>query len=313
MSGNNLNELLAAGLFLQVVQAGSFANASRANGRSPSTLTRAVADLERYLGVQLLTRTTRRIRLTEAGELYRQYAETLLSTSRQAQESLSLLRGGTPRGTLRVTMPVVVGERLLAPALGGFHERYPELRLELELSDRTIPLVQAGFDLALRVGRLHDSSLRAQRLGNVRLLLVASPALVARHGLPTHPEQLARFPCLVQRQLGGPVDWHFFRGNAVVAVRVEGWLATTSASLALQQAEAGQGIARISEWMARAALAEGKLQPVLPEWACHDPRVEGVGLHAVYAQGAGMDIPLKSRVFVAFVKELMQEQQAGGW
>ncbi len=308
MNSNNFNELQAASLFLQVVQAGSFANASRANGRSPSTLTRAVADLEQYLGAQLLSRTTRRIKLTEAGQLYQQYAQSMLSTSRQAQEALGLLSGGVPRGHLRVTMPIVVGEKLLGPALGRFHALYPELQLELEVSDRLIALVQAGFDLALRVGRLPDSSLRAQRLGDVQLVLVASPAFIAQHGQPEHPRQLPDFPCLVQRQLGGPVAWSFFRGEEAQQIRAEGWLATTSAALAMQQALAGLGIARLSAWMAREALAQGRLTQLLPDWACHDPRAEGVGLHVVYAQGAGMEIPLKSRVFVDFIKTLMVEQ-----
>lgn len=308
MSGNNVNELQAARLFLQVLQAGSFVNASRVNGLTPSTLTRTVADLERHLGARLLNRTTRRLRLTEAGRLYQQYAEAMLATQAEAHEALGMLSGGIPRGTLRVTMPIAVGERLLGPALGDFHARYPELQLELEVSDRLIPLVQAGFDLALRVGRLPDSSLRAHRLGDVKLVMVASPAFVARHGAPRHPAELEALPCLVQRQLGGPASWSFFRDGEQVDCQVGGWLATTSATLVMQQALAGLGIARISEWVVQEALVDGRLVQVLPEWACHDPRVEGVGLHAVYVQGAGMDIPLKSRVFVDFVQELVREQ-----
>jgi DNA-binding transcriptional LysR family regulator len=308
MSGNNVNELQAARLFLQVLQAGSFVNASRVNGVNPSTLTRTLADLERHLGTQLLNRTTRRLRLTEAGRLYQQYAEAMLATQAEAHEALGLLSGGIPRGKLRVTMPIVVGERLLGPALGDFHARYPGVHLELEVSDRLIPLVQAGFDLALRVGRLPDSSLRAHRLGDVKLVMVASPAFVARYGAPRHPADLAALPCLVQRQLGGPATWGFFQEGRQVSCQIGGWLATTSATLVMQQALAGLGIARISEWVAQDALADGRLVQVLPDWGCHDPRVEGVGLHAVYAQGAGVDIPLKSRVFVDFVQELVREQ-----
>lgn len=306
MERNDYNELQAATAFLQVVKARGFANAARALGKSPSALTRAVADLERHLGVQLLVRTTRRIHLTEAGALYLQHAEALLAAQRQAHDAIAALTGGRPRGHLRVSMPTVVGERLLGPRLGDFHARYPELVLELDLADRVVPLVQGGFDLALRVGRLADSAQRAQRLVDVEQVLVASPGYLARAGTPAAPAELLRHTCITQRQLAGPVEWRLYRGAQVEALTVQGWLGTTSATLVEQAAVAGHGIARISAWVARESLRAGRLQRVLPDWSCHDPREEDVGLHVVYAQGAGVDIPLKSRVFVDFVKEAVQ-------
>lgn len=309
MNRNDFNELQAAAVFLQVVEAGSFANAARAIGKNPSSLTRSVAELERHLGGQVLTRTTRHLELTEIGTVYRQYAQAMLAARAQAHEAVTTLSGGVPRGHLRVSMPVVVGERLIGPQLSRFRERYPELHLTLDLADRTVSLVQSGFDLALRVGRLADSSLRSQRIADVEQVMVGSPQLFDKLGRPQTPADLLNYPLIVQRQLAGPVQWSLYKGEEVVRMTVEGWLATTNTKLAEWQAIAGHGLVRISAWVVQDALDNGQLERVLPDWSCHDPREEGVGLHAVYAQGAGMHIPLKSRVFVDFVKEIMKEQR----
>ncbi|MFZ5722215.1 MAG: LysR family transcriptional regulator [Pseudomonadota bacterium] len=301
-----LNELLAAEVFLQVVKARGFAKAAGALGRAPSTLTRAVADLERHLGVQLLTRTTRRIHLTEAGALYMQHAEAMLAARREARDAVASLTGGVPRGHLRVSMPVVVGERILGPHLGEFHRRYPELRLELDLSDRLMPLVGGGFDLALRIGQLPDSSLRAQRIGTVKRVLVASPEYLARQPAIRTPRDLPAHPLITMGLTAGPVDWTFYGPERVETIHIEGWLHTTSPLLAFSAACEGLGLARISEWVARDALRDGGLAEVIPEWACDDPIEGGPGLYAVYTQTTGVSVPLKSRAFVEWVVEVMR-------
>ena len=149
----DFDELSAAEVFLQVVKANGFTAAAKALGKSTSSLSRTVAELERQLGAQLLARTTRRLHLTEAGALYATHAEALLAAQRAGRDAVAELTGGVPRGHLRVTMPVTVGERLLGPAVPELRRRFPELRLELDLSDRNVQLVQGGFDLAIRVGR----------------------------------------------------------------------------------------------------------------------------------------------------------------
>ncbi|MCC6623040.1 MAG: LysR family transcriptional regulator [Deltaproteobacteria bacterium] len=194
-------------LYLHVVRAGGFTAAAKALGRSTSSLSRAVLELERRLGAQLLVRTTRRLHLTEAGELYAAHAEALIAARAAARDAVAELMGGVPRGRLRVTMPVAVGERLLGPRLPELRVRYPELRLELDLSDRVVPLVEGGFDLAIRVGRLPDSSLRAQLLGRVPVRLVASPGYLERHGAPARPADVRDHPCIVVGALTGPVEW----------------------------------------------------------------------------------------------------------
>lgn len=306
-----LNELQAAEVFLQVVKAHGFANAARALGKAPSTLTRTVAELERQLGVQLLTRTTRRIHLTEAGTLYRQHAEAMLAARREARDALAGLTGGVPRGHLRVSMPVVIGERILGPHLPAFQRRHPELRLELDLSDRLMPLVGGGFDLALRIGALPDSSLRAQRIGTVARVLVASPAYLAQHGQPQAPGDLRQHTLLTIGLVAGAVEWTFYGEERMETISAEGWLHTTSATLAMNAAREGLGIARVAEWIARPLLRDGTLVRLMPDWACDDPLQGGQGLYALYTQTAGVSVPLKSRVFVDWAAEVLRREQAG--
>jgi len=224
--------LTAAEVFLHVVRAHGFTNAAKTLGRSPSSLSRAVADLERDLGTQLIARTTRRLHLTEAGALYVGHAEALLAAHRTARDAITELVGGAPRGHLRVSMPVSVGERLLAMHLPAFRRKYPDLRLEIDLSDRNVPLVQGGFDLAIRVGRAADSSLRAQLLGRVPVRLVASPSYVAAHGAPKKPSEILEHPCLAVGNVSGPTEWVFHRGAKRQSVRVDGIVHTTSPTLA---------------------------------------------------------------------------------
>jgi len=301
-----LDELAAADVFLHVVRANGFTAAAKVLGRSTSSLSRTVAELERQLGTQLLARTTRRLHLTEAGALYASHAEALLAAQRAGRDAIAELTGGVPRGHLRVTMPVSVGERLLAPMVAQLRARYPELRLELELSDRNVALVQGGFDLAIRVGRLADSSLRAQLLGKVPVLLVASPRYLAKRRPPQRPEQIAEHTCIAVGPLAGSVEWSFHRrGARPRRVEVTGAVHTTSPSLGAQLASAGLGLLRVVEWIVRDELRRGDLVQVMPGWSCDDPRDGGMPVYVVYAQTASTQPPLKSRVFVELVKDLV--------
>ncbi len=308
MRKNELDELGAAEIFLQVVRAPGFTRAAKVLGKNPSTLSRAVADLERHVGAQLLARTTRKLHLTEAGALYVTHIEGLLAARRAAHDAIAELTGGVPRGHLRVSMPVPVGERLLGPHLPALRERYPELRLEIDLSDRNVPLVEGGFDLAIRVGRFADSSLRAQLLGKIPVRLVASPRYVARHGAPKRPHDLSRHSCIVVGPMGGPLEWAFFRDGKNTRVSVEGDIHTTSPTLGAQIAVAGLGITRATEWVIRDELKRGDLVEIMPEWSCDDPQHGGVPVFVMYAQSAGITPPLKSRVFVELVKRVMADE-----
>lgn len=299
----DFDELSAAEAFLQVVKANGFTSAAKALGKSTSSLSRIVAELERQLGAQLLARTTRRLHLTEAGSLYATHAEALLAAQRAGRDAVSELTGGIPRGHLRVTMPVTVGERLLGPAIPELRKRFPELHLELDLSDRNMPLVQGGFDLAIRVGRLADSSLRAQLLGKVNVRLVAAPRYIAKQGAPKQPADLANHACILVGALAAAHEWTFHRRGAKPRrIAIEGVVHTTSPTLATQLARNGLGLLRIIDWIIRDELRRGELVEVMPDWSCDDPAVGGVPVYAVFAQTAGTPLPLKTRVFIDAVK-----------
>lgn len=310
---SGFDELAAAEVFLEVVKVRGFTGAARLLARSTSTLSRTVAELERQLGAQLLVRTTRRVSLTEAGQLYAAHAESLLAARRAARDAVAELTGGVPRGHLRVSMPVSVGERLLAPHFPELRRRHPELRLELDLSDRNVELVQGGFDLAIRVGRLSDSSLRAQLLGRLPVRVVASPSYLAAHGEPARPLALRDHACITLSQVPGPVEWGFYHRRArtrTERLEVEGVIRTTSPMLATQLACAGQGILRVNEWVIRDQLASGALVEILRDWSCYRLGDGGLPIYVVYAQTASAEPPLKSRVFVALLKEILAAEFA---
>lgn len=303
-----LDEVAAAAVFLEVVKAGGFTGAARSLGKSTSSLSRTLVALERRLGAQLLARTTRRVRLTEAGALYATHAEALLGVQRAAHEAIAELTGGVPRGRLRVSMPVSVGERLMGPVVSELRRRHPQLKLEIDLSDRRVRLVEEGFDLAVRVGRMADSSHRAQLLARVPVRLVASPGYVARRSAPKAPADLAQHDCITLGAVPGPQEWSFYprRGRGHPQhVAVEGAVLTSSASFGAQLAGAGLGVLRVVEWSIRDELRRGELVELLPEWSCDDPARGGIPIWAVYAQTAGVLIPPKSRLFVELVKAVV--------
>lgn len=303
-----MNELDGARVFLQVVKSGGFTGAARTLGRSASALSRVVAALEKHLGVQLIARTTRSLYLTEAGTLYQAHAEQFVGASRAAHDALAELRGGVPRGQLRVSMPVSVGERLLAPHLPRFRKEHPELRIAIELSDRNVSLTEGGFDLAIRVGRPKDSSLRALLIGRVPVLLVASPAYLRARGTPRRPEDLVDHDVVVVNPHLGPVDWTFYRGRTKERVTLDGVVQTTSAALAAQLATSSMGVVRSTEWLIRDELKRGTLVEVMRPWSCNHPLHGGVPIYVMYAEAGTAVPPRKSRVFVDMVKTIMETE-----
>lgn len=309
-SGPRLDELDAAHVFVQIVDAGSLSGAARALGRSVSAVSNALAGLERRLGQRLLHRSTRRQHLTEAGSLYVAHARGLVAAQRAAQDALAELGGGRARGTLRVSMPALVGERLLARYLPGFLARHPGLRVEVELSDGLAPILAGGFDLAIRVGPQPDASQRARRLGAIPVRLVASPALLASRPPLTHPRELVGWPCLPVGPGWGPVEWDLWPtgGGPPTRVSVEGRVRSASPGFAAALAVGGQGILRTTEWVVRDALRTGELVEVLPGWSCLPPDHAGVPVWVIHASPPGVEVPLKSRLFVSVVEQVLVDE-----
>ncbi|HHV7519431.1 TPA: LysR family transcriptional regulator [Burkholderia orbicola] len=254
-------------MFAKVAEHGSFAAAARATGVSVATVSRGVARLEDRLGARLFNRTSRQLSLTEfgrtisekAGEIYRQ-AEEAESSAREMSVQ--------PRGLVRLAVPMSFGLRWVAPLLPGFFRAYPEVSIDLHLSDASVDLIADGFDAALRIAALPDSSLVARRLCAVTQFVVAAPEYLRREGRPTHPRELADRPCLPYAYRARSAVWRFTNdAGDEESVMPTGPLRVTNADALVPTLLEGLAIAELPEFIAGEYLADGRLEAILPGWS----------------------------------------------
>lgn len=262
-----------------IAEYGSFTQAAQRLGVSKAAVSERLAELERHVGVPLVQRTTRSVRLTEAG---RQLVEETTDPYAQIARSVAGLRAaaGAPRGLLRVTAPVALGRQHVAPCVIDFLGRFPDIRVEVDLSDRLVPLAREGFDLAIRHTSAPPETHTAVRLCGSRAVLVASTDYVARHGAPAMPDALAGHACLPYLRPGRPV-WHFAQSGADgsrVRVAVNGVLHVNNSEVLRDAVLGGLGIGLLPDFSAQAALRAGRLVELLPDW-----RPVGFFGDAVYA------------------------------
>ena len=285
--------LEALSAFVTVAESGSFAAAAKALGRDASVLSRRVSGLERRLGVRLLSRTTRRVALTEAGAIYFRRVQDLLDELGDANREASDF-AATPRGLVRVSLPVTFGRLWIAPLLPAFLAQHPQIRLDLRLSDRFVDVVADGFDVAIRgsAGAPRDRSLVPRRIAGYRTLLVAAPAYLSAHGTPETPDDLARHACLGFSGYSAWPDWPLTKEGRRHTVRPACALVADHSEVPLAAAIAGAGITFTADWLAGPALREGRLVEVLPGWS--GPETGGV--YAVLPPGRL--VPAKTRLFV---------------
>lgn len=261
-----LPDFEAWAIFAKVAELGSFARAAQELQLSNPTVSKAIARLETRLGVTLLARTSRRLSLTEAGRAALGRAALILREG-EAVEDEAAEQSAAPRGRVRVSAPLSFGISYLAATLPAFLAAYPEVTLDLRLSDRQVDLVAGGFDLALRIARLEDSSLLARRLCAVRLLLVASPAYLDAHGRPTHPAELLRHRVLAYTGGATPGVWRFAHpqfGEESVEPPIALW--TDNADLLAPVLLAGQGLAIQPEFLVWREVRDGTLEVAMPDW-----------------------------------------------
>ncbi len=286
-----------------VAQLGSFTKAAQRLSLSKAAISQRIADLERAMGAQLVARTTRSVRLTEAGQ---RLVEDTEASFAQITRSLAELRdaAGQPRGLLRITAPVALGRQHVAPQLDAFLRRYPEIRIELDLSDRLVPLAQEGFDLAIRHTSAPPDTHVALKLCDSRALLLASSAYLKKQGTPMHPAELAAHACLPYLR-PGPAVWLFEqRGNAGperLKVPVQGPLRAANSEVLREAALAGLGIALLPDFSAAPAVRAGRLKELLPDW-----RPVGFFGDAIYALHPwSSSTPRPVRLFIEHLKQTL--------
>ena len=266
--------------FVRAVELGGFSVAAREMGLTPSAISKLVTRLEDRLGVRLLNRTTRRLALTPEGEAYFHRSQRILADIDEAENEVASFRA-QPKGLLRINVGTAFGMHQLAPALPEFLARYPEMQVELTLSDRVVDLIEEGADLGIRLGNLVDSSLIARRICEVERVVCAAPAYLKKNGTPKKPEDLLAHNCLSMAFSPGLRRWPFETRDGIRHVEVAGNVSASSADALLQLALLGLGVIRLSDVIVGAALRSGKLVPLLEGVHHREP----LPLHAVYPQG----------------------------
>jgi DNA-binding transcriptional LysR family regulator len=289
-----MDRFLVMSVFARVVELGHLSSAAAQLGMSTSAVSRHLADLESHLGVRLLNRTTRRLSLTESGQVFYERSVQLLTDLEEAEITVASA-SVVPRGTLKITCSITWGIRHLAPAIAAFVERFPGLRFEIELSDRAVDIVEEGIDLAIRIGDIGAQSLIGRRIGTMQLVCCASPAYLAAHGTPRAPEDLAQHVCLTYAYSASGNTWRFHdSAGREHATRAVGTVHANNGQMLAALAAAGVGIAMEPDFIVSPELRAGTLVSILAEFT-----PPSAGIYAAYA--SRRHLSAKIRAFVDFL------------
>jgi DNA-binding transcriptional LysR family regulator len=288
-------------IFVATVDAHNFTAAANRLSLSKQFVSRRVMALEEALGVQLLIRNTRKLAVTDLGQEFYERAKRILSEVSEAEQAMSRQRAA-PHGLLRVSAPMSFGMMHLSPLVAMFLREYNDVRFDMELSDRTVDVIGEGFDMAIRIGTLADSTLVARKLVDIRMVACCSPGYLRRRGTPAAPADLARHSCLLYGH-GGAVSWDFVVDGTVKSVEVHGPLRANNGDLIRDAAVAGLGIVRLPDFIVADALRGGQLVPVLDTFA-----PVATSVYAVYPQHRQSSVTI--RAFVEFLRTHLAKKLA---
>jgi DNA-binding transcriptional LysR family regulator len=263
--------------FVRVVDSKGFSAAAPSLGLTPSAISKLVTRLETRLGVRLLQRTTRALHLTEDGEVFYAAAQRIVAEIETLENQIAG-QSGNPHGVLRVTTSLAFSTHQLTPVLPEFLTRHPLIELDLLPTDRVVDMVEEGIDVAIRIGRLADTSFMARKIGEDKRLICAAPAYLARHGTPRRPDDLARHNCIVSRERAHLNRWPFRIDGQVSEIEVAGRIAVNEGEMQMQLALQGIGIVRLTRLTMARAIRDGALVRLLDDYSADEP----VGIHAVY-------------------------------
>ena len=280
--------------YAQVVESGSFARAAERLDLSTTAISKHVADLEAHLQTRLLNRTTRKLSMTESGQAFYGRCIQLLQDLEEAEEEAAGA-AGTPRGTLRLTAPVNFGVREVAPALATFSMQQPEMKFDVQLSDRVVDLVEEGFDLAIRIGRPGSENLVARRLGEIRVLVCASPNYLKLHGTPVTPDDLTHHNCFTYEYSVPRSQWRLRDAEGMEhLVQVSGSMHSNNGDLLAEAGAQGGGVVWLPDFIVSDYLQDGRLVPLLSDYS-------GLSLPIYAVYPSRKHLSAKVRVFVDFL------------
>ncbi|MSO81118.1 MAG: LysR family transcriptional regulator [Alphaproteobacteria bacterium] len=298
-----MDTLTSMGLFVRAVDTGSFSAAARQMSLTPSAVSKQISRLEDRLGVRLFNRTTRRLAQTEEGVAYYERCRRILADVDEAEQAISQLNQ-TPRGVLKINMPVVFGRRHVVPVLCGFLAAWPEVQLHVTMTDQFVDPIEEGVDMLIRIGELKDSSLIARKLATARRAIAATPRYWDKHGRPQVPEDLAGHNCLTYAYLSSGDAWRMIGPDGSEhAVTVRGNLSANNAEALHDLALGDVGVMMAPTWMCGEALREGRLEEVLTNYAPTSPPV-----WAIYPPGRHLSPKVR-----AFVDHLAEEFRKRPW
>jgi len=260
-----MDRLYLMTVFVAVAEEGGFAAGARRLKLSPPAVTRAIAALEERLGLRLLERTTRHVRVTQAGQRYLDDARRIIAAVDEADEAAAGINA-TPRGHLAVTAPMLFGRMYVTPGIVDYLQRYPGTEVSAVFVDRVTNLLEEGLDVAVRIGELPDSSLQALQVGRVRRIIVASPAYLQANGTPQHPSEIGRHTVIAATGASTQPEWRFIEETKLQSYKVQPRLTVTSNDAAIEAARCGLGLARLLSYQAAPWIASGDLLPVLQEF-----------------------------------------------
>jgi DNA-binding transcriptional LysR family regulator len=289
-------------VFVAVVDCESFAGAARKLAISPPAVTRAVNELEGHLGLRLLTRTTRSVRVTDVGERYAQDCRRILAELTEADESVSGMHSA-PRGRLTVTAPVLFGGIYVTPIVTAYLQRYPGVNASCIFLDRVVNLMEEGVDVAIRIGELPDSSMQAIRVGQVRRIICASPTYLARQGIPAVPDDLQQHTLVLASGVTPNPEWGLVQHGQSHTVRLQARMTTTTNDSALAAVVGGFGLTRLLSYQVAEHLRAGSLKTLLTEY---EPAP--LPIHVVHREGR--QAPQRVRAFIDLAVELLRSNEA---
>jgi DNA-binding transcriptional LysR family regulator len=293
----HVDRLAALEIFVQVVDTGSFSAVARRQRIGQPAISKAVVQLEQWLGVSLLLRSTRSVVPTEAGHIFYERAKRMVE---EADEAVMAAQGSANglSGKLRVSASICFGRLHVIPSLSAFLAEHPDLELELVLDDRYVDLVNEGVDVALRTGSMPNSNMTGRRIAEGRRMVVATPAYLRRHGIPASPEELTSHQAIILTRGGGRDFFAFRKADSEVSVALQGRIKVTQAEGLREAVICGLGLAVAAEWLFSPELKSGKVVPILQDWSLPPTR-----LSAIYP--TGRLATAKARAFVSFIERYL--------